>query len=185
MHHFRGALLPWVFDQVWLLKGSEGTKAEQIKPLCKKSCFRNCAIIWGRFSHLCSCTREDRNPSGQGEDSGPTLEGSSWLFFSSDSKFPVMVVVWVGDDLPSRETWLSGASSLEESQGSSSVEPEGEKPPSEVPFISLELSSASFCVLFLLAPCFFSLGISSDFLSAFDSFDFPGGEQLGDRRTAK
>ena len=94
----------------------------------------------------------------------------------------------MGDDLPSIDTWLSGASYLVESQGSSTRELEGEKPLSEVSSISLELmisgplSSAaisrflSFRILFLLVLGFLSLGISPDFFSVFDSFDFPGGE---------
>lgn len=102
--------------------------------------------------------------------------------------FLVTGTACVGEDLPSMDTWLSGASYLEESQGSSTREPEGEKPLSEVSSIFLELmasgsfSSAAtsrllfFCVFFLLVLGFLSLGISPNFFSVFDSFDFPGGE---------
>lgn len=84
--------------------------------------------------------------------------------------FPGTVAVWVGDDLPSIETWLSGASNLEESQGSSTTEPEGKKLPSEVSLVFLELTTSgplssatisrflSFCVFFLLTPGFFFFG---------------------------
>ena len=118
----------------------------------------------------------------------PTLEGSSWLLSSSGSMFPGTVAVGVGDDLPSIETWLSGASTLEESQGSSTPEPERKKPPPERSLVSLELMTAgplsstavsrfpSFRVLFPLAPVFFPLGISCDFFSAFDSFVHTGNE---------
>lgn len=187
MHHFRVAL-PLSLIRSGFFKGSVGTKGEQIKPFHSRAVTVKAVYFRVGFSTSALAPVRTEIPLANVRTLAPTLEGSSWLLSSLEYMFPVTVTIWVGDDLPSMETWLSSASYLGGSQGSSATEPKGKKPLSEVSSVSLELmtsgpsSSAaisrflSFCVLFLLVPVLFPLGINSDFFSAFNSFAFPGGE---------